>query len=105
VIDVRETEAHVSFTEPYNGQQVFTFINQGAPVTKNLVTLEVRMKQPMTIVERPVWGGPVEQVFNLHTGEVLELEGYRQQLQELDEFEFLVDHGLIHIPGNYSNYL
>ena len=30
VIDARETHAHVSFTEPYNGQQVFTFINQGA---------------------------------------------------------------------------
>ena len=105
MIDARETQAHVSFTEPYNGQQVFTFINQGAPVTSNLVTLDVRVKQPMTIVERPVWGGPVEEVINLNPGEVLEIEGYRQQLQELEEFEFLVDHGFVDIPGNYSKYL
>jgi hypothetical protein len=105
VIDARETQAHVSFTEPYNGQQVLTFINQGAPVMKNLVTLNLRVKQPMTIVERPVWGGPVEEVINLHPGEVLEIEGYRQQLQQLDEFEFLVDHGFVDIPGNYSRYL
>jgi hypothetical protein len=105
VIDARETQAHVSFTEPYNGQQVFTFINQGAPVTKNLVTLDVRVKQPMTIVERPVWGGPVEEVFNLRPGEVVEIEGYKQQLQELDEFASLVDHGFVDIPGNYSKYV
>jgi hypothetical protein len=105
VINAREAHAHVVFTEPYNGQQVFTFINQGAPVTKNLVTLDVRVKQPMTIVERPVWGGLVEEVINLHPGEVLEIEGYRQQLQQLDEFEFLVDHGFADIPGNYSKYL
>ena len=67
--------------------------------------MDVRAKQPMTIVERPVWGGPVEEVINLHAGEVLEIEGDRQQLQELDEFEFLVDHGLVGIPGNYSKYL
>jgi hypothetical protein len=105
VIDAREAQAHVSFTEPYNGQQVFTFINQGTPVTRNLVTLDVRVKQPTTIVERPVWGGPVEEVINLHPGEVLEIEGYRQQLQELEEFEFLVDHGFVDIPGSYSKYL
>jgi hypothetical protein len=105
VIDARETQAHVVFTEPYNGEQVFTFINQGTPVTKNLVSIDVPVKQPMTIVERPVWGGPVEEVINLHPGEVLEIEGYRQQLQMLDEFEFLVDHGFVDIPGNYSKYL